>query len=257
MGASIARNKAGLLDDCGARKLEVDHLPFYYHVVLNMPCNQRCIMCVPNFQHRKDVLPFEDFVAIFEQLRGVAEHITLIGGETLMYPQIEEVLELLAQQAIEVTTITNATMLTGNVVQRLLALHALDLRCSVDAATAATYREVRGTDTFERVAANLRSFAAAIRGRPHHRMVLNYVVMRRNLQDVVPFVAFARELDVALVAFQPVRHVASWQENNGTGWHFDGGEQSCETFRDEYNSVMRQAAAACEAAGVPYEVHIL
>jgi MoaA/NifB/PqqE/SkfB family radical SAM enzyme len=257
MQKSILINKRGILDECASASPAVAYLPFYYQVRLNLPCNQKCIMCAPEGKHHKDFLAFEDFTRLFEQIRGVAEHITLIGGETLMYPRIEEVLELLSRHEIAVTINTNATMLTPKITPRLLALHELDLRCSIDAATRPTYHRVRGTDVFDRVTANLRRFSAEIEANPRVRMILNYVVMRQNLEEVVPFIDFARTLTIDRVEFQPVRHVVAWQVSNGTGWRFDGREQSCEFFRDEYNAVMRQAAAKCETEGVKCEVTLL
>jgi molybdenum cofactor biosynthesis enzyme MoaA len=257
MGASIALNKEGILGDCGARKLEVDHLPFYYHVVLNMPCNQRCIMCVPNFQHRRDVLPFEDFVALFEQFKPYAEHITLIGGETFMYPWINEVLELLATERIAVTIHTNSFMLNERVTPQLLALHELHLKCSIDAATRSTYQKIHGRDHFERVTANMAHFAELKRGRRNVHMIPHYVVMRANLHEVVPFVDFAKTLDPHRIEFDPVRQVEDWNVDNGTGWTFDGAEQSCQAFRDEYNDVIGEAADKCEREGLTHEVHYL
>lgn len=44
---SVSSNKLGILDECSRKALLVDHLPFYCHVQLNIPCNQKCIMCVP------------------------------------------------------------------------------------------------------------------------------------------------------------------------------------------------------------------
>jgi MoaA/NifB/PqqE/SkfB family radical SAM enzyme len=257
MSATISLNREGILDDCEARKLVVDHLPFYYHVHLNMPCNQRCIMCVPNFQHARDVLPFEDFVALFEQFKPCAEHITLIGGETFMYPWINEVLDLLATEPIAVTIHTNSFMLNERVIPGLLSLHELHLKCSIDAATRSTYRKIHGRDHFDRVTSNMTHFAELKRGKPQVRMITHYVVMRENLHEVVPFIDFATTLDPHRFEFCPVRHVQDWQVENGTGWTFDGRDQSCEFFRDEYNEVMGQAAQECERKGLRHEVHYL
>jgi molybdenum cofactor biosynthesis enzyme MoaA len=257
MKASLASNKVGILEDCAARRLTVDHVPFYYHVVLNMPCNQRCIMCVPDFRHRRDVMPFEDFVALFEQFKPHAEHITLIGGETFMYPWINEVLELLAQHPIAVTIHTNSFMLNERVVPRLLALHELHLKCSIDAATPETYNRIHGRDHFARVTENMARFAEVKRDHPRVRMIPHYVVMRDNLHEVVPFIDFAKTLQPYRVEFDPVRHVETWKVENGTGWLFDGAEQSCESFRDEYNDVMAQAAETCDREGLTHEVHYL
>jgi MoaA/NifB/PqqE/SkfB family radical SAM enzyme len=203
VSATIAANKQGILAECDERALLVDHLPFYYSVHLNMPCNQRCIMCVPNFQHRRDVLPFEQFVTFFDQVRDRAEHITLIGGETFMYPHINEVLELLAKHPIEVSLITNAFMLNDRVIPRLLDLHQLNLKCSIDAATRATYHRIRGRDHFDRVTSQMRHFSTLIEDKPHLRMILHYVAMRENLDEVLPFIELARTLNPFRVELDP------------------------------------------------------
>jgi molybdenum cofactor biosynthesis enzyme MoaA len=257
MSASLALNKEGIVEDCASRRLTVDHVPFYYHVVLNMPCNQRCIMCVPDFRHRRDVMPFEDFVALFEQFQPYAEHITLIGGETFMYPWINEALELLAEHPIAVTIHTNSFMLNERVIPKLLALHELHLKCSIDAATPDTYRRIHGRDHFDRVTSNMAQFAEIKKDRPRVFMIPHYVVMRANLHEVVPFIDFAKTLDPHRIEFDPVRQVQEWKVENGTGWLFDGREQSCEAFRDEYNDVMGQAAETCDREGLTHEVHYL
>ena len=257
MRTSVLANKQGILDECQNRSVNVAHVPFYYFVHLNMPCNQRCIMCVPTGNHERDLLAFDKFLAFFDQIKPYAEHITLIGGEPLMYPWINEVLDFLAQERITVTINTNATMLTGPVAQRLLSLHELYLKCSIDAVTRGTYYKIRGTDWFDRVTTNLRSFSDLVVDKPHLRMELIYVVMRENLHEVLPFLDFARPLHPASVQFRPVRHVMDWHTTNDTGWVFDGKTQSCESFRDEYNDVMSQAAEKCVREGINYEVQLV
>ena len=200
------------------------------------------------------MLSFDGFVSLFEQIEPYAEHVTLIGGETFMYPQIPEALELLGRRPIEVTINTNATMLNDRVLPGLLGLHALNLKCSIHAATPETYLRVHGRDHFERVTANMRRFAELSRDLPDIRLITVYVVMRENLHEVLPFIELAKTLEPHRVEFHPVRHVADWEVENGTGWHFDGREQVCESFPDEYNEVMRQAAERCEREGFDYDV---
>jgi molybdenum cofactor biosynthesis enzyme MoaA len=254
---SIAGNKEAIQAECERRSLVVDHLPFYYHVHLNMPCNQKCIMCVPNGNHARDVLSFVDFMSFFDQITPYAEHITLIGGEPLMYESINEVLDVLSQHQIAVSINTNATMLDDRISPRLVRLHELYLKCSIDAVTDSTYRRIRGRDQFARVTANLSRFAELSRTLPNIHMIPVYVVMRENLHEVVPFIEFAKTLSPLRVEFHPVRHVQEWVVSNGTGWTFDGREQVCESFADEYNAVMREAAAVCQREGLDCEVHII
>jgi MoaA/NifB/PqqE/SkfB family radical SAM enzyme len=257
VSTALLLNKQAIQAECASASLLVNHLPYFYEVHLGMPCNEKCIMCVPDGKHRRDQISLEEFTALFEQIKPVAEHITLIGGETFMYPWFNEVLDLLAQHPVTVTIITNATMLTDKVTPRLLSLHALELKCSIDAATRETYRRIRGRDVFDKVVANVNHFAERTREMPNIRRILAYVVMRENLHEVLPFVDFARSIDAYRVDFQPVKHVSTWKVENGTGWHFDGSVQSCESFREEYNDVLMQAREKCDRLGLRHDVELL
>ena len=156
-----------------------------------------------------------------------------------------------------VSVITNATLLNDRVADRLLSLHELYIKCSIDAATRTTYHRIRGTDSFDRVTRNLATFAARARERENIHMILVYVVMRENLDEVLPFLDLAAELHPYRVEFHPVRHVTNWHVANGTGWEFDGRVQSCESFREQYNTVMTAAAEKAASKGMTCEVTLL
>jgi wyosine [tRNA(Phe)-imidazoG37] synthetase (radical SAM superfamily) len=202
-------------------------------------------------------MPFERFEAFFAQIKPHAEHLTLIGGETLLYRRIDDVLDLLSLNPIGVTIITNATALSAKMSRRLLSLHQLDLRCSIDAATSETYLKVHGTDVFDQIIANVRGFAEMARGRKHIQLIMHFVVMRENLGDTLDFVDLARPLNPFRVEYRPVAHVGNWNVDNGTGWNFRGWEQSCQAFKPEYNLAMSRVKDKCEAERIPYEVLFL
>ncbi len=241
------------MDECANRSIHVTHVPFYYHMHIYMPCNQKCIMCNPGGRHPHDVIPFEEFKHIFDQIKPYAEHITLLGGEPLLYPWINEIIDLLAQHNIAVTINTNATMLNEELIEKLLTLHELHLKFSIDAISREMYLKIRGTDKFEKVINSLLRFSKLSRGMSHIKQILVYVVMKENMGEVLPFIEFAKTLSPERVEFHPVRHVSNWLVDNKTGWTFDGKEQSCEFFADEYNSLMDQAGKMCESKGLNYE----
>lgn len=238
-------NRSIITEEYERGRIDPRGLPYYYQVHLHMPCNQKCIMCIPDGRHSKASMSFADFLAFFNQVKHVARNITLIGGETLLYPHIDDVLDLLARHRIGVNIITNATMLDEGLCERLTRLHHLNLKCSIDAASAETYRKIRGVDVFDRVTGNLEMFARSARGRTHIKQILVFVVMRENLHEVLPFIDLAATLDPYEIQFHPVRHVQNWNVENGTGWQFVGAEQICESFADQYRLVMRNAQAAC------------
>ena len=96
-------------------------MPYYYQIHLNKFCNQKCIMYLPSGKHPRDEMPFERFEAFFAQIKPHAEHLTLIGGETLLYGWIDDVLDLLSEHPIGVTIITNATALSEKMSRRPLS----------------------------------------------------------------------------------------------------------------------------------------
>jgi molybdenum cofactor biosynthesis enzyme MoaA len=254
MNPAVIENKTAILRACEGRSLRVDGVPFYYALHPTMSCNQRCIMCTPDGRHPAATLPFHRIASLLEQFRPFAEHVTLTGGEPLLYPWICELIELLSSMKVAVSITTNATMLRAELAKRLLGLSELNLKCSIDAATPSTYLKIRGTDHFERVLANLRDFASVARNQAHIRLILVYVVMCENLAEVLPFIDLARTLDPYRIEFHPVRHVAGWVVHNGTGWVFRDREQCGTFFRDEYNSMMERASTKCKEEGLRHEV---
>ncbi len=254
---SIADNKATIINECNNKLPTVNSMPFYYHIHLYMPCNQKCIMCMPDGAHSKEILPYENFVQFFEQIKPYAEHLTLIGGEPLMYPKINEVLNLISQYPVEVTINTNATILNERMCNKLLSLYKLNLKCSIDAATPEMYFKIRGQDQFDHVKKNLERFSMIVRGKPEMRLIFVFVVMKENLNEVLPFIDFVKPMIPYRIEFHPVRHVRDWEVENSTGWIFNGKEQSCEFFADEYNDIMRQAAQKCKAEEIDCDILLL
>lgn len=253
MHKKVRLNKIGIKNECYQKSLRINYFPYWYHIHLNMFCNQKCIMCKPSGKQTKDILPFEKFVELFEQIKPYAEHITLTGGEPFLYPEIYNVIEMLSEHEIAVTINTNCTILDEKLSEKLVSLHELHLKCSIDAVTRRTYHKIRGTDMFEQVKTNIERFAALVKYKQHIKQILVYVVMRENMGEVLPFIDYAKMLSPTRIEFHPVRHVTDWIVSNKTGWIFDGKVQSCEFFIDEYNDLMRQAAEKCEKEELCYE----
>ncbi|HSP87127.1 MAG TPA: radical SAM protein [Ignavibacteriaceae bacterium] len=218
-----------------------------------MPCNQKCIMCLPEGSHSKETLPYEKFLQFFEKIKPYAEHLTIIE-EPLMYPWINEVLQLLAEHTIEVSINTNATLLNERMCQKLLSLHALNLRCSIDAATPEMYLKIRGKDQYHHVKKNLERFSFLVKGKSNMRQIFIYVVMKENLCEVLQFIDFVKPMLPHRIEFHPVRHVKSWVVENNTGWLFNGMEQSCEFIKEEYNEIMKLAEEKCRQEEINYEI---
>jgi sulfatase maturation enzyme AslB (radical SAM superfamily) len=174
-----------------------------------------------------------------------------------MYPHINDVLNLLSQYPIEITINTNATILNERMCSKLLSLHSLNLKCSIDAATPEMYFKIRGQDQFYHVKKNLERFSLMARGKPEMRQIFVYIVMKENLNEVLDFIDFVKPMLPERIEFHPVRHVRDWVVENSTGWLFNGKEQSCEFFADKYNDIMKQASLKCKTEGINCEILLL
>jgi MoaA/NifB/PqqE/SkfB family radical SAM enzyme len=169
---------------------------------LSNRCNLACVMCNGELSSRIRAnegrapleSPYDD--AFFEDLAPLLADLRLakfLGGEPFLAPEHHRVWDLMALQPgrprLDITT--NGTVWTDRV-ERLLDEFEVDISISVDAATAATYQDVRGGD-FEQLRANLERFRgeATRRGTGFH---VSYCLMSRNAHELMPFLQWADEL---------------------------------------------------------------
>ena len=89
------------------------------------------------------------------------------------------------------------------------------------------------------------------------RQIFIFIVMKENLNEVLPYIDFVKPMHPYRIEFHPVRHVIDWLVENNTGWMFNGKEQSCEFFADEYNDMMKKAAEKCRSEGIECETLLL
>jgi len=235
MGLVGFSGKYAIKGDLLNRSPIVSSFPYYYQVHLNKFCNQKCIMCLPSGKHPRDEMPLDKFVAFFDQIKPYAERLTLIGGETLLYRWIDEVLDLLAQHPIAVTIVSNATALTEENVATASVPASTRSEMLNRRATRSATSKFMGPTCFDRVIAQIRRFSEMARAQANVNLIMHYVVMRENLGDVLPFIDLAKQMHPYRVEFHPVAHVFEWNVDNGTNWQFRGWEQSCQSFKAEYN----------------------
>src|SRR5262249_45040282 len=88
--------------------------------------------------------------------------------------------------------------------RRLVESGLDEYRVSMDAATAGTYRRLRGVDRFDRVSANVKRLVALERemGQASPRVSLWVTATRANVEELPAFVALAAHLEVREVYVQ-------------------------------------------------------
>jgi radical SAM protein with 4Fe4S-binding SPASM domain len=116
----------------------------------------------------------------------------------LLRPDIFQVINTFAERDMQVNLTTNGTLLTKRMAQRLAESGIHNLSISLDGATPAIHDDLRGKGNWKRTIRgihNLRRATQRARRKLHIR--INFVVTRRNYQDLVriPEVAYQAGAD--------------------------------------------------------------
>lgn len=142
--------------------------PIYIRIKPTNLCNQNCYYC-----HYKnpyltldqyapaDEIKREKMLEIVRDMKDIGVKAVTFsgGGEPLLYPYIEETMEAVLDAEIDLSIITNGTLLTGRKAE--LLSQAKWVRISLESGCAETYSKIRGVagEAFEDLCENIREFA--------------------------------------------------------------------------------------------------
>lgn len=168
-------------------------------------CNSRCVTC-DYWKYGQTNLPIERARALAPQLKALGtQAILLSGGEPLLHPHWPEIAEILRAESG-----ARLWLLTAGLSLHKHAARVVELcdwvTVSLDGATPATYRAIRGVEAFDTVYAGI--LAAIGRG---GRVTLRCTVQRGNFRELPALVRLAHQLGVAQISFLAVdvsTHVA-------------------------------------------------
>ncbi len=113
---------------------------------LTCKCNYRCSFCYnPQANHKLAHPPWEVTKAILNKLRewGVRE-VLYIGGEPMLHPKFDNVIELGSRLGLSQRVITNASRINERIAN-LLAAHEVEVGVSLHSANASIHNQLTGT----------------------------------------------------------------------------------------------------------------
>jgi MoaA/NifB/PqqE/SkfB family radical SAM enzyme len=181
-------------------------LPRSLYLETTNRCDSKCQTCIRTFETLEPPadLTLERVQMIAEQFPAL-DRVVLHGiGEPLLNPQIFDIVAYLKTRVAVVLFNSDAIGLTPARAIRLVESGLDEYRVSMDAATAATFRKLRGVDRFERVMTNVARLVALQRemGRTTPRVSLWFTASRANIEELPAFVQLAVDLGVAEVYVQ-------------------------------------------------------
>lgn len=185
--------------------------PIYIRIKPTNLCNQNCYYCgskdenVPEDRmfDRKAMIPWDKMQEIIQDLSdmGVKAVTFSGGGEPLVYPYIENTLELVKERNIDFSIITNGQALEGRKAE--LLSDAKWVRISIESAYTDTYARIRGVNTFDKVIHNIKNFVQ-IKNKTC-TVGINCVVTKDNYREIYDLCKLMFDLGVDNIKLSPLR----------------------------------------------------
>ncbi len=183
-----------------ARRLGLQRTPFRPTSIDIEPidtCNFACDHCqVTHWTRLTTRLTTERFKAILRQL-PMLRQLKLQGmGEPLLNRQLIDMLEAGESGGRAVSIVTNGSVYTDNIAQRLSALRGTTITISMDGATAETFEAIRVNGNFQKVVDNVADLVRRRGSNLWPGIELRSVVTSRNAHELPDLVRLAKRLGV-------------------------------------------------------------
>lgn len=194
--------------------------PIYIRIKPTNKCNHNCNYCHYRNQYLDlkeysygDSIPKQKMYEIIEDISkmGVKAITFSGGGEPLIYDYIEEAMQRILDKGIDLSIITNGSMLKGKKAEILT--NAKWVRISMESATDETYCKIRGIKkgSHIEVCENIKNFAK-IKNKTCE-LGINFVIGKDNFKEVYEMAKLVKNLGVNHIKF------ASAISNNVEEYH--------------------------------------
>ncbi len=169
-------------------------------------CNLLCTTCPRTYEELEPPadMSWELFTSIVDQVPNLARAVLHGVGEPMLVKNLPKMVRYLKDRGTYVLFNTNGTVLNERNGRALIAAGLDELRVSLDAANAKSYRAVRGKDYFARILRNVRAFRALQEREGHDRPRVSAWLtgLRETVAELPAFVKVAAEIGVKEVYLQ-------------------------------------------------------
>jgi SynChlorMet cassette radical SAM/SPASM protein ScmF len=163
-------------------------------------------------------LKLDLFKSIIEEAKPLGlTGVKLTGGEPLLHPEIQEILEYIQTEDLRLTVETNGVLCTPELAQKMAACKDPFVSVSLDGADAETHEWVRGVEgCFDATMKGIRNLVGA-----GLRPQVIMAIMRHNKAQMDQVVRFAERLGAGSVKFNIVQPTARGERMHFTGETLD------------------------------------
>lgn len=181
-------------------------LPREVYFEVTNRCNLLCETCPRTFFALEPAadLPLARMVEIADQLPVLARVVLHGVGEPLLHPDLPQMIAYGARRGACVVFNTNGTLLDQRRGDAVTEAGLTELRVSLDAATPATYRRIRGADVLPKILRHVSQFTErrARRAETRPRVTIWATVLHENLLELADLVRLAGSIGACEVNLQ-------------------------------------------------------
>ena len=188
------------------RSQVAERLPVCLYLETTNRCNLLCTTCPRTYAELEPPadMSWELFTSIVDQLPDIERAVLHGVGEPMLVKNLPRMVRYLKDRGTYVLFNTNGTVLNDRNGRALIDAGLDELRVSLDAANAQSYRAVRGKDYFARILKNVRAFRALQEreGKERPRVSAWLTGLKETIAELPAFVKVAAEIGVKEVYLQ-------------------------------------------------------
>ncbi len=188
------------------RDIVAKHLPVCAYLETTNRCNLLCTTCPRTYEELEPPadMSWDLFVSIVDQLPGLVRAVLHGVGEPMLVKHLPRMVRYLKDRGVYVLFNTNGTVLNERNGRALIAAELDELRISLDAATAESFRAVRGKNYFERILRNVRRFRELQEREGHDKPRVSAWLtgLKETVEELPAFVRVAADAGIKEVHLQ-------------------------------------------------------
>jgi len=248
------------LDEYDRRAAVMNATPRDLTIETTTRCNLRCVMCWHSFG--SGIEPMDMPKMFVDMLAGYMKRANFMqlhgNGEPLLSLAFWRILDIVAGQCRDGTCISinsNGQLLTDKIAAKLVRSPLHNINISLDAATHATYKKIRGAD-FDNVLKNIRNLISARKelGCKLPQLYVNMTLFGANIAELPEFIELASELGVDKAFFWHVNQdegheKVDWRVERD-GWVFNYDDQLTSKCPELSNRMVRKALDRARELGL-------
>jgi MoaA/NifB/PqqE/SkfB family radical SAM enzyme len=169
-------------------------------------CNLLCTTCPRTYEELEPPadMSWELFTSIVDQVPGLVRAVLHGVGEPMLVRNLPRMVRYLKDRDVYVLFNTNGTVLSERNGRALIAAELDELRVSLDASNAESFKQIRGRNYFNRILRNVRAFRELQEREGHSKPRVSAWLtgLKESVRDLPEFVRVAADIGVKEVYLQ-------------------------------------------------------